>query len=248
MNNPLIKILTFCLIIAGFSSYGQELDRSPKEVIFKKENSGFFELRSNGWGIGYRTGTFKTGFKKKTWDISFSVVKDIKQFKVPPLGTSFGNRYFYGKMIHFYNFKALYGNQKVITTKPYWGGVEIRKFFFYGANIGVGVPIYVYVYNYDDGSGVSLEKFDANKHDYQDIYSKGPFTKGFHETKIYPSLSFKSGVNIEYGLLSQITKSVEVGATLDIYPIPVQIMALNNPKYAMFSIYLGFHFGKRYNP
>jgi len=165
------NILFICLIISTFTGYGQELDRSPKEVIFKKETSGFFEFRSNGWGMGYRTGKFKTGYKKKTWDFSFSVVKDIKQEKIAPISGNFGSRYFYGKMIHFYNFKALYGNQKVLTTKPYWGGVEIRKFFFYGFNMGVGVPIYVYVYNYDDGNRVTLEKFDPDIHDYQDIYN-----------------------------------------------------------------------------
>jgi len=247
MSFKLRNILIICLLIGSFGAIGQELDRSPKEAILKKENSGFMEFRSNGWGFGYRTGKFKTGYKKKTWDFSFSVVKDIKQYKVPPISGSFGSRYYYGKMIHFYNFKALYGLQSVVTTKPYWGGVEIRKFLFSGLNIGVGVPIYVYVYNFDDGGGVSLERFDPVKHDYQDIYNKGPFSKGLKDAIVYPSLSFKGGINVEYGLMSQITKVIEVGGTIDIYPIPVQIMALKNPSYALISIYVGFHFGQRYN-
>jgi len=235
------------LLLTGLSVTAQELDRSPKEALLKKESSGFLEFRSNGWGFGYRFGNFKTGYKKKMWDLSFAVVKDLKQYKVPAIGSSVGNRYYYGKQIHFYNFKALYGTQKIITTKPYWGGVELRRFFYSGVNIGVGVPIYVYVYTTSDGTGRNIEKFDADKHDYQDIYGKGPFTKGLSEMTIYPAISFKGGVNVEYGILSQVTKIIEVGAQLDLYPIPVQIMAKTDPDYYIFSIYVGFHLGKRYN-
>ncbi len=247
MSRTFRNIAIFFLLSLSLQGYCQQPDNSPKDVLYKRERSGFLEFRSNGWGFGYRLGKFKTGFKKKTWDLSFSFVRDIKQIKVVPINKAYGSRYYFGKLIYFYNLKALYGTQKVISTKPYWGGVEIRRFFFGGANLGIGVPVYVYVYNFDDGAGTTLEKFDPQKHDYQDIYGKGPFTKGLSELKLYPALSFKSGLNVEYGMLSSVTKAVEAGFQLDLYPIPVQIMGFKDPSYFMASIYLAFHFGRRYN-
>lgn len=234
---------TFLFLIAK----GQQSEISEKEVIYKRENSGYMEFRNNGWGAGYRINRFKTGYSMRSYDISFSVVKDIKQIKSNFTG-SYANRYYYGKMIHFYNFKFLYGNQKVITTKPYWGGVEFRRNFYSGINLGIGIPIWVYIYNYNDFDNHLLVQFDPSIHDQQDIQAKGPFVKGLNDFKVYPALSFKYGINAEYGIYSEITKAVEIGIQLDLYPIPVQIMAYKDPTYFMISGYLGFHFGKRYNP
>ncbi|OIP00501.1 MAG: hypothetical protein AUJ98_08140 [Bacteroidetes bacterium CG2_30_33_31] len=247
MNYCLKNILILGLLVFPALGFSQISDETPKEVIYKFENSGFLEFHSNGWGIGYRTGKFTNGYKKKTYDFSFSSVTDLKQIKQSTSYTMTGSRFIYGKTLNFYNIKALIGTQKVITTKPYWGGVEFRKFLFGGINLGIGKPVYLYIYNYIDGNIVSLEKFDPDKYDFQDIYAKGPFSKGLDELKFYPGLSLKTGINVEYGIETEKAKSVEIGGIIDVYPIPVQIMAYENPKYAMFAIYLSFHFGKRYN-
>jgi len=244
-----LRILWVLLsLFIAFYAEGQSLDRSAKEVIYKFEKSGFLEFRSNGWGAGYRIGKFKTGFINKTWEFSFNVVKDWKQVKTfvnSQYGTS--SRFYYGKLINFYNLKALRGSQKVLTTKPYWGGVEFRRIFEYGINIGIGKPIYVYIYNYDEGNIITLEKFDPEKYDNQDIYRAGPFSKGLNELQWYPAASFKYAISAEYGNYTTLVKAIEVGATADIYPIPVQIMGGKDPSYFLASIYLAFHFGKRFN-
>ncbi len=242
-----ILFIVLLLLIPNFGK-GQEAEIGEKEVILKRESSAFMDLRTNGWGVGYRYGKFKTGYKLKSWDFSFSVVKDLQQIK-----TSFGysdisGRIYYGKLIHFYNFKVLRGSQKVITTKPYWGGVELRRLFYGGINLGIGVPIWVLVYNFDDNYSQSLVRFDPDLHDRQDIQSKGPFSKGFSDIEFYPSISMKYALNAEYGTISQVAKGIEVGLQLDLYPIPVQIMAYQTPSYYIASAYISFHFGKRFNP
>lgn len=243
-----IASLLVLVLICSMETWAQKSDIITKEVILKRETSGFIDFRSNGWGLGYRYSKFKTGYSMKSWDFSFSVVKDLQQIKSSFQFNDLSGRIYYGKLIHFYNIKILRGNQKVITTKPYWGGVEFRRLFYSGINLGVGVPIWVYIYNYNDGSNDLLVKYDPYLHDRQDIRAKGPFVKGLNDMKIYPALSFKYAINTEYGTLSQVTKGIEIGIQADIYPIPVQIMAFDKPSYALFSIYLGFHFGKRYNP
>jgi hypothetical protein len=242
------KLILFLFLLSGLSVMAQEADVIKKEAILRRETSGYGEFRTNGWGFGYRFGKFKTGYSLKSWDFSFSVVKDLKQIKFGFQDNLFSNRIYYGKQIHFYNFKVLRGTQKTLSTKPYWGGVEFRRIFHVGANMGIGVPIWVYIYNLGDNNNDLLVPFDPAKHDRQDIRSKGPFIKGLPDLQFYPALSFRYALNAEYGIYSEVSKSIEVGVQLDIYPIPVQIMAYKNPSYILGSAYVAFHFGRRFNP
>lgn len=240
-------LIWFVLLLIANTSFAQRPDIARKEVIYKRESSGFMDFRTNGWGAGYRYSKFKTGYKMKSWDFSFSVVKDLKQIK-SSYYTYSNNRIYYGKMIHFYNFKVLRGNQKVLSTKPYWGGVEFRRMLYGGVNIGVGVPVWVYIRKIDDGGTDLLVPFDPDLYDRQDIQGKGPFVSGLPDAKLFPAASMKYAINVEYGTLTQITKGIELGLQLDVYPWPVQIMAYSNPSYFIISGFLSFHFGKRFNP
>lgn len=224
----------------------QQADKIVKKPILKYESSFGINLNSDGWGFGYRHGKSKSFTDKKTWDISFYFIKDSKQYRFYPYDNS-AKSYFYGKKIYFYSLQVLRGRQKTISEKPYWGGVKLRYFYFGGLNLGIGNPVYLYINNYDNGSLLTLEKYDPQRHSKDNIWGKGPYVKGFSSLEIYPGLSFKIGLNAEFGPYQEDTKSFEVGVIVDAYAIPVQIMGFNTPKYAMFRIYVGYRFGKRYN-
>jgi hypothetical protein len=149
--------------------------------------------------------------------------------------------------MHFYSLQVLRGRQKILTEKPYWGGVEIRYFYFGGINLGFGKPIYMYIYDYMNGGVLTLEKYDVQKHDLENIWGRGPFSKGLSEIEFHPGFSFKAGLNVEFGPYQEKTKSLETGLIIDAYVFPVQIMGFDDPKYAMMRIYVAYRFGKRYN-
>jgi len=55
------------------------------------------------------------------------------------------------------------------------------------------------------------------------------------------------GLDFEYGVYRTKVKSLEIGAIVEVFPIPVPIMAFNDPNYFFFTFYFSFNFGKRFN-
>lgn len=227
--------------------FAQVNEQTDKEVLLKRENSAFLSANSSGLGFGYRTGWFKTGYKLRILEIGFSTNRDLKQIKL--INKYQGSRYYYyGKLISFYNLRALYGAQKTITTKPYWGGVEFRTVFQGGLNLGIGKPIYLYVISPIDNSKFILQRYEEDKVLQQDIVGRGPFTKGLSELQFYPGMSLKFGLNAEFGEESTSVRAFEIGCMVDAFLKPVSMMAFEDPKYIFFHLYLSYHFGSRYNP
>ncbi len=244
-----MKIFPIILaLILPLLAFSQKADEIKKQALLKYERSFGINFNSDGWGVSYRFGKAKTYTNKKTWDINIGVIRDSKQKRQIYEGTNTAKSFFYGKLIHLYNLQVLRGNQKIIAEKPYWGGVEIRWFYYGGLNIGFAKPVYLYVLNSNNQNNqISLEKYDPQLHLLEDIYGRGPYTKGLSELSIHPGLTFKMGLNVEFGPFQEKTKALEAGFIIDSYAIPVQIMALNDPDYYQIRLFLAFRFGSRYN-
>lgn len=240
----LVLSLVLCFTIM---SQAQKADRIVKKPLLRYEQSFGINFNTDGWGFGYRYGKAKTFTNKKTWDISISFIRDSKQYRYFNPYDNAAKSFFYGKINNFYSLQALRGRQKILTEKPYWGGVEVRLFYFGGVNIGFAKPIYLYVIDYENGGILSLEKYDVQKHDLENIYGRGAFTKGLNELGIHPGLTFKLGLNVEFGPYQEKTKALEAGVVVDAYAIPIQIMGFDDPKYAMLRLYVAYRFGKRFN-
>ena len=219
-------------------------------VLLKKEQSGAITLHTNGWGAGYRFGDHITGYKKRLYEIEFSTIKHPKETRMQNPYYFNAKSYIYGKKNSMFILRGHIGSQHVMYSKPNWGGVAIRYFYLGGASIAFLKPVYLYVLSNDASLydfELSTEKYNPNNHFLDNIYGRGPFTKGVDEISLKPGASFKTGFNFEYGPYMEKLKTLEVGATLDFYPFPIEIMAKNDPDYFFLSFYFSFHFGKRYN-
>ncbi|RLD42893.1 MAG: hypothetical protein DRI86_10900 [Bacteroidetes bacterium] len=236
------------LLILPISLIAQKADKIIKKPLLKREKSFGINFNSDGWGVGYRLGKAITYKNKKTWDINFSFIGDSKQERQLWISASSSAKsFFYGKLEYFYGLQIMRGRQKIIAEKPYWGGVEIRWFYYGGLNVGIGKPIYLYVFDQATNNSVVLEKYDPTKHEIEDIFGRGPYTKGLSELSIHPGLSFKLGLNVEFEAFQEKTKAFEAGIIVDTYAIPIQIMGLNEPEYFKIRLFLAFRFGSRYN-
>lgn len=217
-------------------------------VLLKKEQSGAITLHTNGWGAGYRYGNHVTGYMKRLYEVEFSTMKHPKETKLQNPYYFNSKPYTFGKKNSMFIIRGHIGNQHVMFSKPNWGGVEVRYFYVGGASIAFLKPIYLYILSEDlQDFSLTTEKYDPEEHFSDNIYGRGPFTKGFDEISIKPGASVKAGLNFEYGPYMEKLKTLEVGATLDFYPSPIEIMALNDPNYFFLTLYFSFHFGKRYN-
>ena len=233
--------------------FAQSSSNVDGKVILKKEKSGSINVHSssvNIGGFGYRSGNFINGFKKRM--IEFEVVSMRHPKEIKTVNPFFENSksYYFGKLNNVYSVRAGYGIQKVLSSKPYWGGVELRFLYFGGVSLGVTKPVYLYIIN--DSYNIyevllSVERYNPDKHSIHDIYGRGPFGKGIDKLKVYPGLYTRLGLNFEYGLWDESINALETGVIIDVYPKPIPIMAFNKESYFFISFYLSFNFGKRFN-
>ena len=238
-------VLISFLLTSVLFAFSQNPESAEKSALYKYERAGYLMFNTNGWGFGIKYNKFKDGFNKRTFDYSFSSIRSPKQVRRQS-GFYNGQSYFYGKENFFYLLRANYGRQKLITTKPYWGGVEMRYYLQGGFGLGLAKPVYLYIYN-QDYTQLLLEKFDPLQHDWSDIQGAAPFAKGFDEITFHPSISLKASLDFEFGAYDQRTKNLEVGIKYDFFPYPFRIMALEEPKYHLIDLFFAFHFGSRFN-
>ena len=242
-----------------------EADTVDMGFLLRREKSGNVMIHTLGYGVGYRFGVNKTYFKNRMFEFDLLEMRAPNQ--VRRYNQTFPNprSYVYGKLYSLFIVRAGIGQQVLMNRKPYWGGVEVRAFYYGGLDIGLAKPTYLYIAYYTIDPSInrpvfdrtSLERYDPEKHfpyiganptpPLNDIYGRGPILSGFSNIKIYPGLYAKGGFNFEFSAQNDRIKSVEIGAAMDVFPKPVPVMAFSEPSYFFITGYLSFHFGKRYN-
>ena len=269
MQRAFILFCILALTSLGTTALAQlkeDPDTLGDNILFRREMSGAAIFHSAGWGLGFRLGQNRTYYNKKMFEFDLVEMKSAKEYKRSNANFSNSRRYIYGKLNNLYFLRAGYGAQKLLNRKPYWGGIEVRFFYYGGLSLGLAKPVYLYIANYTLVDQqlyyeITTEKYDPNSH-YPwrvsvpitdstsrdiDIYGKAPVYKGISEISPYPGAYAKVGFNFEYGSYNQSIKSIEVGATVDAFPKAIPFMAFNNPYHFFLNVYVSITLGKRYN-
>jgi len=265
----LLRVITFFLLIIILPSLVKaqdvaEADTVDMGILLLREKSANIMLHTLGYGLGYRFGTNKTYYKNRMFEFDLLEMRSPTQARSWNTNLPNTRSYFFGKLNNLYVIRAGVGQQHLMNRKPYWGGVELRAFYYGGIDLGLAKPNYLYIayYAYDSINQyyifdrTELERYDPEKHfpdigtnstTLSNIYGRGPMLSGFNKIKLYPGLYFKGGFNFEFSAANDRIKSVEIGATVDVFPKPVPIMAFKEATYFFITAYLSFHLGKRYN-
>jgi hypothetical protein len=234
-------------------TYDDPFEEVSDSVLLTREMSGGFILHSLGWGLEFRKGKNVDFNKRRMMEFDFVEMKSPKEVRVINPYFSNAKSYIYGKLNHIFILKGGIGHQRLIATKPYWGGVELRYFYMGGASLGFAKPVYLTIINlisisqYYFEYELTDEKYNPEEHFRDNIYGRASFTKGFNEIRLYPGLYGKMGFNFDFGTYSSSIKALEIGAVIDVFPNPIPVMAYNDKEYYFLTIYLSVSFGKRYN-
>ncbi|MGI6320123.1 MAG: hypothetical protein ACOXZK_04025 [Bacteroidales bacterium] len=242
------KIVLSLFVIMGVFANAQIIGEDYSKEILRKETLMGISLNTNGYGFDMRLGKDKSYFRKQVWEFGFSVKKHPKEIKARNPFYINSKDFVYGKINKFFHFNAAYGYQQVLNHKPYWGGTEIRYVLFAGANIGLSRPVYLYIIDYVPGtyeSNITLERFDPDLHNVDNIYGRGPILKGFDKLKPHLGVYTKAGFNFEFGSDDRKHRSLETGVAGELFINPVEMMAFNKSEFLFISLYLNFHFGTR---
>jgi len=238
-----------------------DFDTLSDGLLYRREMAGSVSLHTLGYGAGYRIGRNKTYYVKRMLEFDLLEMKSPKETKRYNEYLPNSRRYVYGKENNVYILRAGIGQQHLLNRKPYWGGLEVRYFYYGGPTLAIAKPVYLYIAYYSQQDLITyydlqLEKYDPQRHfPYRgynakedcDIAGRGPFLEGLGEVKPYPGIYAKAGFNFEFGQYTQRIKAVETGVVVDFFPKAIPVMAFNDPYRYFVTAYLSFSFGKRYN-
>jgi len=236
------RLLFFSFFLACcFSFYAQEIDvgEAQMEVITIKEWNILLCLNTSGFSFGFQQGKTPNAKDKHLWEVEF--LYSIHHKAV--LGRKLGGRAFsFGKLYDLFFLRGGYGFQHIITHKPYYGGVQIRYFFGFGASVCLGLPTYLEIMS--DGL-TNIERYDPDKHNFPSILGAAPFFDRFHRIAVRPGFYGKAGFNFDFSNDPLRMQVLEVGISMDmVFPF-IQQMAFNRVKPVYFCGYVAYAFGKR---
>ncbi|HJV19984.1 MAG TPA: hypothetical protein VJ552_08930 [Sediminibacterium sp.] len=221
-------------------------------LIYQKQGAFGIKLNTDGWGVYYEHGKYKTLTKTNLWWLEFGERKHPKEERVPTITASSGfiivSSYIYGKQNNFYYLKAGVGQQKMIGGKGNKNGVAVSAIYGGGITAGLLKPYYLEIQNPNTNLRESIRYTPANENLFLDptiILGKGGLTKGIGETKIVPGAHARAALRFDYGRYNEMLSAIEVGVNAEYYSQKMPILLLNKEKSFFFNAYVAITFGKR---
>ncbi|NCI51188.1 hypothetical protein GWC95_14745 [Sediminibacterium roseum] len=220
-------------------------------LIFQKQGAFGFKFNTDGWGMFYEHGKYKTITKTNLWWLEFGERKHPKEEKIPTLTASQGflvvSSYIYGKQNNFYYLKAGLGQQTLIGGKGNKNGVAVSAIYGGGLTAGLLKPYYIEIENPTTHAREQI-KYDNNDALFLDptiIIGKGGLFKGFNEIKFVPGAHARAALRFDYGRYNELLSAIEVGVNAEYYSKAMPIMLLNKENKFFFNAYISLVFGKR---
>jgi hypothetical protein len=250
MNFILKNILFGALFFGLCNAKAQDiLSNAPAEdpgaeVLYRIEKHGGLLIHSSGWGGFYRTGKHITGKTKRFYEVELVSMKHPKEVKTVNPYYENAKGYVYGKLNSVTVLRGGVGLQRKLHGKDGIKGIEVRYLHFIGPSLAFAKPVYLEIgYPTVPYTVLRTERYDPAKHFVNNIYGSGPMLRGIEQTQIYPGLYTKLGFAFDYAGAFNSVKGLEVGATFDLYPKAVPIMATAENSNYFLSFYLSIFIG-----
>lgn len=229
-----------------------------KRQVYEKEFTGGIMFHTRGYGINFRSLTFKDGYNKWGFDVDVVNIRHPKEVKFPSQYFFNSARSFvYGKINGLYNIRLGYGRDKILVDKTDRGSISINWITFGGLSMGVLKPVYLEILK-ETPQGIevlSTERYDPEIHDYQDIYGQAPFFSGIEKSSLRMGIYAKSGFAFDYNWNDSKVTTLEIGAIVDYFPqwfgiyedrtVPIMTDTENYNVWLQF--YITVNFGKKWN-
>jgi hypothetical protein len=250
--NALIKkIVVFILVILNvdfiFSQSALDVIESGQDlnVLYRNEQSFYGFIGTRGWGVGYRRGKHITAKIKGLFEIEGAYMKHPKEIKVRG-GAESKSGFVYGKLNTVMMLRAGIGTQHTIFKRTDRKAVEVRATYFLEGNLAFAKPYYVQVLGEGGFRNTEIVKYDPEKIKLDTIMGRGGFIYGLDEMKIYPAITGKFLMSIEYASVSYKIRAIEVGIVGDFFPKALPILAKNTAENYIVTLQLAFVFGKKW--
>ena len=215
------------------------------EIVFNKQSVFGIKLATDGYGITYELGKFKSPRKSTLFQLEISEKKHKKEKK---LAASIDNQFqinsvVFGKTNNFYQLKLGVAQQQIIGGKGNKNGVAVSAIYGGGLSVGFLKPYYVDVE--DSSNNRSRQRYpEIVDKNYFELGAAG-FTVGWDAVKIRPGAYVKAAMRFDYGRLNETVTAVEVGLGAEFYSTKMSQIIYSKDKQLFFNAYVSLLLGRR---
>lgn len=239
-----IFILTFSIVSIVSAQEGYDI--TFEDASFKIGIHG----SPNGYGIFYRNTTPVRNQFSRVFDINFTGIRHVKEKSILNQRMVNTSPYIYGKTNRLYVLRPSVGIQKMLAEKPNRNSIGVNCFAVMGPILGFLKPIFIDIEEFDPNnpaiSNTVSVRYNPEIHQPFLVSRYSSFGKGIGSTKFVTGISFKTGVEFNWGYYSSDLKSLEIGVLIDYLPSRPELMHFIKNKSVYSSFYLSIALGKNY--
>jgi hypothetical protein len=235
--------------------------RLLKAPPIKSEWSVGFRLQSDGWAFFMDFGKAikldpkypNYQYSTRLFQLELAEKVDLRQ-KLTINGLSSSSNslgYVFGKVNKFYQARFNFGQRIKIAGKPDPHSASVHWLVAGGLSVGIIKPYKIVALVNDPIFGF-VEKTIQYEPAYREvflnpdlIFGSAGFSAGLDQLKYIPGLHLKTGLHFDFSKEKTTLLAAEVGASVDFYSDPIQIMLDDQNKKTFANMYISFQFGKR---
>jgi hypothetical protein len=218
------------------------------DLIFNKQSVFGIHLASDGYGLSYEFGRFKTPSRTLLWEFELNEKKSPKEHHISATsdGFNFSSVVPY-KLNNLYEVKASIGQQILIGGKGNKNGVAVTALYAGGITLGLLKPYYLDISNAITGASTRLTYDQVAKDSTigDQITGASGFTVGWDHLSLKPAVNAKQAMRFDYGRLNQTVSALEVGVTEEFYTSKIPFVYLVPQHQFFFNAYVAILFGSR---
>lgn len=216
------------------------------EIIFSKQSVFGIKISSDGYGLSYEIGRFKSPRVATIFQVELNEKKHPKEKRFSWVSGGFNtNTVIFGKMNNFYQLKLGMGQQRIIGGKGNKNGVAVMAIYAGGLSAGLVKPYYVKVISQANRDSTFRSTYpDISDKEYLELGASG-FTVGWGDVKIRPGAHAKAALRFDWGRFNESVTAIEAGVNAEFYSSKIPQMAYNKEKQFFFNAYVSLLFGRR---
>jgi hypothetical protein len=218
------------------------------DLIFNRQNIFGIRLASDGYGISYEKGFFRTPTRTVIFEAELNEKHDQKEHHVSAStdGFDFSSVVPY-KLNNFYEFKLAIGQQILIGGKGNKNGVAVTALYAGGLTLGMLKPYYLDITNAisQATNQLTYAQLAQDTTIGDQVTGASGFLIGWDQLKVKPGVNAKQAMRFDYGRLNQTVAAVEVGLTEEFFSGKMPIMYLAPAHQFFFNAYVSILFGNR---
>lgn len=216
------------------------------EIVFNKQSVFGVKLSTDGYGISYELGKFKSFRRSTLYQIELSEKKHRKEKK---LAASIDNQFqinsvVFGKTHNFYQLKLGIAQQQIIGGKGNKNGVAVSAIYGGGLTVGMLKPYFVDIRKDSSTYPPRARYPEIVDNNYFELGAAG-FTVGWNAVKIRPGAYVKAAMRFDYGRLNETVTAIEVGLGAEFYSTKMSQIIYSKDKRLFFNAYVSLHLGRR---